>query len=277
MSGTLSSWFTIPLQSHIKRALPSQEEGVRPPRPQPLSHSLRLLFIRHLSFAPLSSIFSPAFFLLLLHSCLFPSVPAFSILLSPFRPSPPPPLQPFFVPQSIRCIYFSFSSPPAFPLGPPSLYLFFFGAGNRKEAPPKRSKGRGKEETSVHAVVQWGGESLGLPSQLDPRLSPQRSPSGNKALETYICKLGTTAFTHKKSACTETRCAPHRGKENEAEHVIATAFCLVAHGKDNSSQPLPYSSPFTRVVSMPRVFDTHHLPTPISPPAMAWKRKEMKR
>ncbi len=117
----------------------------------------------------------------------------------------------------------------------------------------------------MHAVVQWGGESLGLPSQLDPRLSPQRSPSGNKALETYICKLGTTAFTHKKSACTETRCAPHRGKENEAKHVIATAFCLVAHGKDNSSQPLPYASPFTRVVSMPRVFDTHHLPTPISP------------
>ncbi len=44
-----------------------------------------------------------------------------------------------------------------------------------------------------------GEESpLVFPSQLDPRLSPQRSPSGNKALETYICKLGTTAFTHKK-------------------------------------------------------------------------------
>ncbi len=131
MSGTLSSWFTILLQSHIKRALPSQEGGVRPPRPQPLSHSLRLLFIRHLSFAPLSSIFSPAFFLLLLHSCLFPSMPAFSILLSPFRPSPPSTL---FRPQSIRCIYFSFSSPPAFPRGPPSLYLFFFGAGNSFES-----------------------------------------------------------------------------------------------------------------------------------------------
>ncbi len=59
----------------------------------------------------------------------------------------------------------------------------------------------------MHAVVQWGGESLGLPSQLDPRLSPQKSPSANKALETYICKLGTTAFTHKKRVQRDTLCA----------------------------------------------------------------------